>query len=96
MTTDNNYRGISLLSLLGKEVLYYQSEYLKRLYEWLEDNNKIAETQAGFRKGYSTTDHVFTLYAITQKNICLDQVENCMLLSHIWEKHSIRSGGTRY
>ena len=33
----------------------------------MEDNNKIAETQAGFRKGYTTTDHVFTLYAITQK-----------------------------
>ena len=60
----DNYRGISLLSLLGK---CYTTILNKRSYEWLEDNNKIAETQAGFRKGYSTTDHVFTLYAITQK-----------------------------
>ena len=59
----DNYRGISLLSLLGK---CYTTILNKRLYEWSEDN-KIVETQAGFRKGYSTTDYVFTLYAITQK-----------------------------
>ena len=34
---------------------------------WLKDNDKIAEPQAGFRSGYSTTDHVYTLYAMTQK-----------------------------
>ena len=34
---------------------------------WLEDNDKIAEPQAGFRSGYSATDHVYTLYAMTQK-----------------------------
>ena len=33
----------------------------------MEDDNKMAEMQAGFRKGYLTADHVFTLYAITQK-----------------------------
>ena len=60
----DNYQGISLLSLLGK---CYTTILNKRLYEWLEDNNKIAETQASFRKGSSITDHVFTLYAITQK-----------------------------
>lgn len=60
----DNFRGVSLLSLIGK---CYTSILNKRLYGWLEDNDKIAETQAGFRKGYSTTDHVFTLYAITQK-----------------------------
>ena len=49
----DNCRGISLLSLLGK---CYTTILNKRLYEWLEDNNKIAETQAGFRKGYTTTD----------------------------------------
>ena len=25
----------------------------------------MTESQAGFRKGYSTTDHIFTLYAMT-------------------------------
>ena len=37
--------------------------------DWLEDNDKTDETQAGFRIGYSTTDHVFTLYAMTQKHL---------------------------
>jgi len=60
----DNYRGISLLNLLGK---CYTTILNKRLYSWLECNDKIIESQAGFRKGYSTTDHVFTLYAITQK-----------------------------
>ena len=64
----DNYRGVSLLSFTGK---CYTTILNKRLYEWLEDNKKIAETEAGFRKGHSTTDHVFTLYAIIQK--CLSK-----------------------
>ena len=60
----NNYRGISLLSLIGK---CYVAVLNTRLYLWLEDNQKLSETQAGFRKGYSTTDHIFSLYAATQK-----------------------------
>lgn len=60
----DNYRGISLLSLLGK---CYTSILNMRLYSWLEENDKISEAQAGFRRGYSTVDHVFTLYAATQK-----------------------------
>eukprot|EP00745_Piridium_sociabile_P006243 TRINITY_DN14019_c0_g1_i8.p1 TRINITY_DN14019_c0_g1~~TRINITY_DN14019_c0_g1_i8.p1 ORF type:complete len:809 (-),score=78.12 TRINITY_DN14019_c0_g1_i8:134-2281(-) len=60
----SNYRGISLLSLIGK---CYTSILNTRLYHWLEDNKKISETQAGFRKGYNTSDHIFTLYAAIQK-----------------------------
>ena len=62
----DNYRGVSLLSILGK---CYTAILNKRLYDWLEDNDKIYETQAGFRRGYSTPDHVFTLCAMTQKYI---------------------------
>ena len=60
----DNYRGVSLLSILVK---CYTAILNKRLYDWLEENDKIYETQAGFRRGYSTPDHVFTLYAMTQK-----------------------------
>ena len=52
------------MSILGK---CYTAILNKRLYDWLEGNNKIEETQACFRRGYSTTDHVLTLYLISQK-----------------------------
>ena len=64
LDTTDNYRGVSLLSLIGK---CYTSILNRRLYDWLEDNQKISESQAGFRQGYTTTDHIFTLYAVTQK-----------------------------
>ena len=39
----------------------------KRLYSWAEEFDKIDETQAGFRKEYSTVDNLFTLLAMGQK-----------------------------
>ena len=54
----DNYRDVSLLSIISK---CYTS--------MLEDNNKIAEEQAGFRKKYSTTDDIFLLNAIVQKHL---------------------------
>jgi len=63
----DNYRGISLLSLLSK---CYTSVLNKRLVTWIEKNEKIAGEQAGFRKGYSTVDHIFTLNAIVEKRLC--------------------------
>lgn len=62
----DNYRGISLLSCVSK---LYTHILNKRLTQWAEDNNIISEEQAGFRKTYSTVDHIFTLYAVVQKNL---------------------------
>jgi hypothetical protein len=64
----DNYRGISLISVICK---CYTSILNNRLYKWLEDNEKLVENQAGFRKDYSTTDNIFTLYAVVQK--CLNK-----------------------
>jgi hypothetical protein len=64
----DNYRGISLLSIVSK---CYTSILNSRLYQWLEDNSKISEEQAGFRRGYSTVDQIFNLYAVAQK--CLSK-----------------------
>ena len=64
----DNYRGVSLLSIVSK---CYTSILNQRLYNWLEENSKIVEGQAGFRRKYSTTDHIFTLYAVAQK--CLSK-----------------------
>ena len=54
----NNYRGITLLSCLGK---LFTSILNDRLTEFCENNAILNESQAGFRKGYSTLDHIFTL-----------------------------------
>ena len=37
------------------------------MYNWVEDCDKITETQTWFRNGYSKADHMFTLYTMTRK-----------------------------
>ena len=41
----------------------------KRLSCCIDDNNLLNETQAGFGKTYSTSDHLFTLLALIQKQL---------------------------
>lgn len=57
----DNYRGITLLSCLGK---LFTAILNKRLSDYVEVTGILGEEQAGFREGYSTTDHIFTLYSI--------------------------------
>lgn len=54
----DNYRGITLLSCLGK---LFTSILNGRLTEFDNKYHIIKESQAGFRQAYSTTDHLFTL-----------------------------------
>ena len=55
----NNYRGITLLSVVGKLLVGILNERLTKF----DDSIKLLhENQAGFRKGYSTTDH-YLLYS---------------------------------
>lgn len=54
-----NYRGITLLSVLGK---LFTRVLNNRLTQWAEDYGVYAESQGGFRSGYSTTDSVFVLH----------------------------------
>ena len=66
----DNYRGITLLSCLGK---LFTSIINERLSSLFNDDNLMGEEQAGFRENYSTTDHIFVLHSIidfylSQKN----------------------------
>ena len=54
----DNYRGITILSCFGK---LFTSVLNNRLNDFLESNNILCEEQAGFRKHYSTVDHIFSL-----------------------------------
>ena len=62
----NNYRGITLLSVIGKLLVGMLNE---RLTKFVEKHKILHENQAGFRKGYRTTDHIFTLYSVIHHTI---------------------------
>jgi len=57
-TVPDNYRGITLLSVVGK---VYTAVLNARITKWSETKNKLADEQAGFRKDRSTIDHLFVL-----------------------------------
>ena len=57
----NNFRGITLLSCIGKLVTKIINN---RLYEWADNYNVFIEAQAGFSKGMSTVDNVFILHGL--------------------------------
>ena len=62
----DNYRGITLTSIIGK---VYTHILNRRLSKWAQRERIVVEEQAGFREGYSTVDHIFTLYALVQKHL---------------------------
>ncbi|UYV60670.1 hypothetical protein LAZ67_1001817, partial [Cordylochernes scorpioides] len=62
----SNYRGISLISNLSK---LFTSILKTRLNDWMERKSILAENQAGFRKGYSCQDHIFTLVSLIQMTL---------------------------
>ena len=62
----DNYRGISLLCVTSK---LFTAILNNRLYTWMENNMKICEEQAGFRRQFSTIDHIYTLYSIVNNRL---------------------------
>ena len=57
----SNYRAISFMNVAAKILMGIIND---RLYRWVENNNILNEYQAGFRKGYSTSNNIFNLAAI--------------------------------
>ena len=57
----NNYRGITILSCLGK---LFSNFFNSRLTRFVEVNQIIGSEQAGFRSGFSTTYHMFALKSL--------------------------------
>lgn len=59
-----NYRSISLLNI-GYKVL--TAMMAKSVSEWVEENNILRESQAGFRRGRGTRDHISTPQTLINK-----------------------------
>ena len=57
----NNYRGITLLSCIGK---LFTRIINNILYDWAENYHVFIEAQAGSRKCMCTTDNVFILHGL--------------------------------
>ena len=55
----DNYRGITLLSCMGK---LFTAILNFRLTNYLEATGTIGDEQAGFRQEFSTVDHIFSLH----------------------------------
>jgi hypothetical protein len=58
----NNYRGITLLSCLGKLFTFVINT---RLYNYVTKENILGNEQVGFRPKHSTLDHIFALHVIS-------------------------------
>ena len=56
-----NFRGITLLSTIGK---LFSRTINNRLSEWAEKYFILIEAQAGFRPGMSTVDNIFVLHSL--------------------------------
>ena len=67
-----NYRGISLMNSISK---IFNGILTVRVQKWAEENNVLDESQAGFRRGFSTIDNIFSLHATVQKYICRSGVD---------------------
>ena len=68
----NNNRGITLLDIAGK---VFSTILLMRVKE--EVDIRMRENQAGFRKGRSCSDQIFSLNQVIEK--CLDQQLPCLI-----------------
>ena len=62
----SNYRGVALLSTISK---LFTAIITERVSSWAFTNNKVCKEQAGFRKGYSTIDHIFSVYQIISNSL---------------------------
>ena len=61
-----NYRGTCVSSCLGK---FFCSILNERLINYYDKNNIIHQSQIGFRPGFRTSDHIFTLRTLVDRYV---------------------------
>ena len=73
----DNYRGITLLSVVGK---IYSSVLNNRVTSWCEKNGVLSEEQAAFRAGRSTVDHILTVSELVRSRKVRRKETHCAFL----------------
>ena len=73
----NNYRGITLLSTLGK---LFTRVLNNRLCEWAEMYSVYIESQAGFRSEMGTADNIFVLHGLVSHMINNNKQLHCAFI----------------
>ena len=74
-----NYRGITLINLMGK---IYSQILLNRLNKWADNEDKIFNCQFGFQKGKSKVDCIFTFYSIIAKTLSAGEKLYCVCVDY--------------
>ena len=90
----DNYRGITLLSCFGK---LFTSILNERIYTFLDENKLLGKEQGGYRKGQSTTQHIFSLHSLINMYLQKKKKLYCLFVDYrkaydkiqrniLWEK----------
>ena len=75
-----NYRGISLVSHMGK---LFTSLLNNRLTKWSENSSVLTEAQFGFRPGYGITDAIFSLHSLISKSLRKGKRLYCCFIDYV-------------
>ena len=77
MSDVNNFRGITLLSTLGKLFTKFLNN---RLTFWSDTYHIIFDSQAGLRKGRGTIDNIFIIQSIVDDSIVQGEKVYCVFI----------------
>ena len=75
----NNYRGITLLSCLGK---LFTRILNNRLHTWAESQTILSEGQFGFREGRGTADCLFVLHGLIELLLAKGKKLYCVFIDY--------------
>ena len=75
-----NYRGISLVSHVGK---LFTSTLYNRLIKWSNENSILTDAQFGFIPGYGTRDAIFALHSIIAKSLSKGKRLYCCFVDYV-------------
>ena len=75
----NNYRGIVIISCLGK---LFTTILNNRLNTWAESEGLLTESQFGFRRGRGTTDGLFVLHGLIEILLARNKRLYCVFVDY--------------